>query len=106
MDRPPAAIKAVVIGLGLAIVGLSAILIFGVVDRMGDRSAGGADARGGDFADVAVALPAGARISAMAIEDGALSLLLDLPSGAQTVATVDRRTGETLGLLELLPRGD
>ena len=106
MDRPPAAIKAVVIGLGLAIVGLTAILVFGIVDRAGDGMADGTASRAGDFADVAVALPAGARVSTMAVEDDALSLLLDLPSGAQAVATVDRRTGETLGVLELLSRGE
>ncbi len=107
MDRGHTMIKAIVIGLGLVIVGLTIVLILGIVDRTGDR-VGEALATGDaqDFADVAVALPPGATVSAMTLEDGALSLLVDLPSGAQAVMTVDRATGQVLGTLELLPRSE
>jgi len=107
MDRPPTMIKAIVIGLGFAIVGLTVILIFGIIDKAGGGAkslAGTGDP--GDFADVAVALPAGARVSAMTVEDNALSLLLDLAGGGQAILTVDRATGEVLGNLELLPRSE
>lgn len=107
MDRGHTMIKAIVIGLGLVIVGLTIVLVFGIINKVGDKAgevlvAGNAE----DFADVAVALPAGATISAMTLEDGALSLLVDLPSGAQAIMTVDRATGQVLGNLELLPRSE
>jgi hypothetical protein len=107
MERGHTMIKAIVIGLGLVIVGLTIVLIFGIIDKTGDKVgealvAGDAE----DFADVAVALPAGATVSAMTLEDGALSLLIDLPSGAQAIMTVDRATGQVLGTLELLPRSE
>lgn len=103
MDRPPAMIKSLVIGLGLVIVGLAVVLVFGVAERLGDGDGG---KRSQDFGDAAVALPAGARVTTMAVEDDALSLLLELGSGNQAVLTVDRRTGEVLGTLELLPRSE
>ncbi|MDG2481253.1 MAG: hypothetical protein P8Q36_10365 [Alphaproteobacteria bacterium] len=113
MDRPPTMIKAIVIGLGLVIVGLTVLLVFGIITRVGeDKSASttmntsNTVERDDTFVDVAVALPAGARVEAMALEGEALSLLLALPSGAQEILTIDRRTGEELGTLELLPRSE
>jgi len=107
-------IKAIVIGLGLVIVGLTVLLVFGIITRVGeDKSASttitdtsNTTERDDAFADVAVALPAGAQVEAMALEGEALSLLLELPSGPQAILTIDRRTGEALGTLELLPRSE
>ena len=107
MDRGHTMIKAIVIGLVLVIIGLTIVLVFGIINKAGDKVgevlvAGDTE----DFADVAVALPAGASVSAMTLEDGALSLLIDLSSGAQAIMTVDRATGQVLGNLELLPRSE
>jgi hypothetical protein len=104
MDRGHTMIKAIVIGLGLVIIGLTIVLVFGIINKAGDKVgevlvAGDTE----DFADVAVALPAGASVSAMTLEDGALSLLIDLSSA---IMTVDRATGQVLGNLELLPRSE
>lgn len=98
MDRPSATIKTVAIALGLAIVALTVVLVFAVVDRLG----GDAPPRG---VETAIALPAGARVEGLAGGEG-LSLLLRLESGAQTVVTVDPVTGEVLGRLELLARSE
>lgn len=107
MDRGHTMIKAIVIGLGLVIIGLTIVLVFGIINKAGNKVGEvlvSGDAEG--FADVAVALPAGASVSAMTLEGGALSLLIDLSSGAQAIMTVDRVTGQTLGNLELLPRSE
>ena len=103
MDRGLTTIKAVVIGLGLAIVGVTVVLVMAAIDRAGDAGAtGSVDEE--DYADVAVALPAGGRVVSMTGEDDALSMLVELSDGRQAVVTVDRRSGAVLGTLELVPR--
>tara|TARA_B100000676_G_scaffold260692_1_gene270534 strand:- start:834 stop:1139 length:306 start_codon:yes stop_codon:yes gene_type:complete len=100
-------IKAIVIGLGFVIVGLTMLLVYGIMDKAG--SAGSPTSTAGsseDFADVAVALPAGARVVSLTVEDNALSLLVEQTDGTQAIMTVDRATGEVLGTLELLPRAE
>jgi hypothetical protein len=109
MDRGLTTIKAVVIGLGLLIVGVTVILVMAAIDKAGEattseETAASAPAPTGDFADVAVALPTGARIVTMTGAGDQLSLLVQLPGGAQSIVTIDRRSGEVLGTLELLPR--
>jgi hypothetical protein len=106
MDRGLTTIKVIVIGLGLAIVAVTVILVMAAIDKAGEATSAAPEpaAEAVDYADVAVALPAGARVVAMSGEGDALSLLLQLPGGAQSVMTIDRRSGEVLGTLELLPR--
>ena len=110
MDRGLTTIKAVVIGLGLLIVGVTVVLVMAAIDKAGDAAtseeapAASAAASAEDFADVAVALPAGARVVTMTGAGDQLSLLVQLPGGAQSIVTIDRRNGEVLGTLELLPR--
>jgi len=106
MGRGLNTIKAIVIGLGLGIIGLTVLIVMVIIDRAGDE-AGETEApmvEAEDYADVAVALPAGATVMTMAGGGDALSLLVRLPDGSQQVMTVDRRTGEVLGTLELMPR--
>ena len=109
MNRGLNTIKAVVIGLGLGIVGLTVLIVMVIVDKVAD-SAGPAETTvesvesAGTFASVAVALPAGAEVMTMTGEGDALSLLTRLSDGSQQIITIDRRTGEVLGTLELLPR--
>lgn len=109
MDRGLTTIKAVVIGLGLLIVGVTVVLVMAAIDKAGDAATSeeapaAAAAPAGDFADVAVALPAGARVVTMTGAGDQLSLLVQLSGGAQSIVTIDRRSGEVLGTLELLPR--
>jgi hypothetical protein len=95
-----------VIGLGFAIVGLTIVVVMVIIDRAGDSVSGTAatpsDATA--YADVAIALPAGADVISMAGGGDALSLLVRLADGSQRIVTVDRRSGEVLGTLELMPR--
>ena len=86
------------LGLGAAIVLLTGLLIAGIVDRAGET------VRQDDYLDAAVPLPQGARVVSVTSEGETLSMLLDLSSGSQAILTVDRRTGEVLGTLELLQR--
>lgn len=106
MNRGLNTIKAVVIGLGLGIIGLTILIVMVIIDKVGDSAGGGETATeiAGSFANVAVALPAGAEVMTMTGEGDALSLLTRLSDGSQQIITIDRRTGEVLGTLELLPR--
>ncbi len=106
MDRGHTTIKAVVIGLGFVIVGLVVVLVWGSSNKVGKVSTPATTASADKLADVAVALPAGGHIAAMTGDGDRLSLLVDLPGGAQTIMTVDRATGEVLGTLELVPRSE
>ena len=106
MNRGLNTIKAVVIGLGLGIIGLTILIVMVIIDKIGDSAVDGEAVieSAGTFANVAVALPAGAEVMTMTGEGDALSLLMRLSDGSQQIITIDRRTGEVLGTLELLPR--
>ena len=94
MDRPMFAIKAVVVGLGLAIVASLAVLVAGILGELGDSE----DSRGARFGDVAVALPADARGDGNGTRRKAnFSCLWSRKRGAQSILTVDRRTGGSSG---------
>ena len=106
MARGHTTIKAVVIGLGLGIVGLTILVVMVIIDKAGDSLIGteGAITETLDYADVAIALPSGAEVMTMAGQGDVLSLLVRLDDGSQQIVTVDRRSGEVLGTLELIPR--
>lgn len=119
MDRGLTTIKIVVVVLGLLIVAATVVLVMAAIDQAGKQAgeqtapaatetsilaATTAEPAAADFADVAVALPAGARVVSMIGEDAILTLLVQTPDGAQSILTLDRRSGEVLGTLELLPR--
>ncbi|MDA1070940.1 MAG: hypothetical protein O2825_05975 [Proteobacteria bacterium] len=120
MDRGLTTIKIVVVVLGLLIVAATVVLVMAAIDQAGKpaEEQTGAPATtettvpaaetavpaAAGFADVAVALPAGARVVSMIGQDAILTLLVQTPDGAQSILTLDRRSGEILGTLELLPR--
>ena len=120
MDRGLTTIKIVVVVLGLLIVAATVVLVMAAIDQAGKPAAEQAAAPAAtetavpaaataapaatEFADVAVALPAGARVVSMIWQDAILTLLVQTPDGAQSILTLDRRSGEILGTLELLPR--
>ena len=121
MDRGLTTIKIVVVVLGLLIVAATVVLVMAAIDQAGkpagqeteapavtqtavpDAPATAAPAVA-DYADVAVALPAGARVVSMIGEGAILTLLVQAPGGAQSIVTLDRHSGEVLGTLELVPR--
>ena len=96
MDRGVATIKAVVIGLGVAILGLAALLAVAVIDRLGSEPTSTSPPDTG----APPPLPAGSRIAAMTGGDDTLSLLVELPGGEQRIVTLDRRSGAVLGTLD------
>jgi hypothetical protein len=117
MDRGLTTIKVIVVVLGLLIVAATVALVMFAFNQAGKPAdattppaseitvpaATGIPAAD-EFADVAVALPAGARVVSMIGDGGVLTLLVETPDGAQSIVTLDRSSGEVLGTLELLPR--
>lgn len=87
-----AALKALVIGMGVLIVAGTVTLVVLLVQRAG------APARGGAVAAVALGEPAGTRIGGIAMTDRALAIWVVRPEGGDRVIMVDpgsgRRTGE------------
>ncbi len=90
------ALKAVVIILGVLIIGAATVVAYEVVRRAGSIG----DAAPDGAATVAVPLAAGERVLGMTGEGDTLSFLIEDTQGRQRVVTVDRRTGATLGVLE------
>lgn len=118
MDRGLTTIKVIVVVLGLLIVAATVALVMFAFNQAGKPAdattpppaaeitvpaATGMPAAD-DFADVAVALPAGARVVSMIGDGIVLTLLVETPDGAQSIVTLDRSSGEVLGTLELVPR--
>jgi len=79
------------------IVGAATLVAYEIVRRAGSSDA----AAPAGAATVAVPLAAGERVIGMTGEGDALSFLVEDAEGRQRVVTVDRRTGETLGVLTL-----
>lgn len=110
MGQGPRALKIIVVAMGAGIIGLTILIVMVIIDKAGDSIADKEPANVeaasvvGDYADVAVALPAGATVMTMTGSDDALSLLVRLSDGSQQITTINRRTGEVLGTLELMPR--
>ena len=126
MDRGLTTIKIVVVVLGLLIVAATVVLVMAAIDQAGKPAGQESEApavtqtavtqtavpdapataapTAADYADVAVALPAGARVVSMTGEGAILTLLVQAPGGAQSIVTLDRHSGEVLGTLELVPR--
>lgn len=114
MDRGLTTIKIVVVVLGLLIVAATVVLVMAAIDQVGKPAETGDNAPAAvtdgtaaspvSYADVAVALPAGSRVVSLAGTNDVLSLLVVAQDGSQSIVTLDRRSGEVLGTLELLPR--
>jgi hypothetical protein len=90
------ALKAVVITLGVLIVGAATVVAYEIIRRVGSMGEGAPDS----VAEISVPLAAGERVLGMTGEDDALSFLVEDAEGRQRVVTVDRRTGATLGVIE------
>ena len=95
LNQNASLLKAVVIGLGVAILLAVSLIVYAVVGRVSGSSAGPASAT--------VALPAGSSVVSMTEEDDHLSLLIEDEAGHQQVLTIDRRSGAVTGILTLEP---
>lgn len=100
LPKAPAALKALVIGLGLVIVGLLGAVIWGIA-RQADRLE-----RVPEMTDVEVAVPLGCEL-AEAVPDGRLLVLrLSGPAerGCQQAVIVDPAAGAVVGRVRLAPQ--
>ncbi len=100
-------LKRLVIGLGIAIVIATAILLVGLYvksKQLVEEAEPDVPSEGlATFDTSRIALPNGARlVDAQGVGDR-LILRLDLAEGGQAVLLVDMRTGKRLGLVELAP---
>lgn len=83
--------------MAVLIVAGIAVLAVTVVQRGGEADFG----IGGDYATATVPLPEGSRVLDLAGDGDALTLLVEAADGAQSLVTVDRRSGQVLGTLSL-----
>jgi hypothetical protein len=114
VDQKQRVLKAVVIGLGIAIVVCVGIIVVGLAMRASrldtaqppqtpaDAPPAAAPAAARTLGTVDVPLPAGARVVSVAAAGGELHVLLDLPEGRRLLL-VDRATGGVLGTLRFVP---
>jgi hypothetical protein len=97
------ALKAVVLALGVLCAGAFGALVWLVVSGTGARTASAPAAAPGPAAtargwgEVALGLPAGSRIEAIAAAGETLAIHARLPDGADRIVVVDPRTGTPLG---------
>ena len=94
------AVKLVVIGMGLLIVGGLVLLVYGVGTQMGKVGGGAAG-----FGEVALPMPDGCVIADSRVEAPHLVVRLDglAERGCQQVVLIDLDTGRVVGRLRAVP---
>lgn len=94
------AVKLVVIGMGLLIVGGLVLLVYGVGTQMGKVGGGSAG-----FGEVALPMPDGCVIADGRVEAPHLVVRLDglAERGCQQVVLIDLDTGRVVGRLRAVP---
>jgi len=92
------ALKALVVVMGIMLIGGFAVLVAVIVGRV---SHGGSPPR--SFAPTAIDIPQGARIEAMTAGTDRLILDLALPEDRRQLVIIDLATGARLGTVELRP---
>ena len=98
------AIKAIVIGMGLLIVGAVVFLFYGLSEGVGKLGKGGGS--GGALGEVSLAIPDGCVIADSGIEADRLVLRLDgqVDRGCQQVILIDLESGRVTGRVTAMPR--
>ena len=91
-------IQALVIVMGILIVGGMTLVGYQIVTTVGEPSAVGAS-----FGEVEVALPPGARVLDMAAIDDRLVLRVEGGDGRQRLLVLDPSTGALVGTMVLTP---
>jgi len=94
------ALKGVVIGMGLLIVLGMGLLVYGLATRLGGTAEGGGEP---EFGTVRAALSAGARIGAVAVQDGRIVVPVQLPGGGAEILVFGLKDGRRLGAITLDP---
>jgi len=90
-----AALKVLVVVMGVLIVGGVGLILYGLATRM-DLS------RGGQFADGRIELPAGGKVLDMTAAGDRLVLRVALPDASERLVVVDLTRGRQLGTMELV----
>ncbi len=98
-----AGLKALVIGMGIAIIIAATVLVTTIVQRGVDMN--GARGTAAAPAAGAIALPAGARVVETRMDGGRVLLRLTFADGAQRLLIVDAQTGARLALHDLVTEG-
>ena len=92
-----AALKALVIGMGVLIVAGFVALIYGLLTKAGGPT--------GVVADNHIVLPAGAAVQSVQTSGELIVLHLKDGQGREHLLTLDARKGRTVSSLELVPGG-
>lgn len=92
-----AALKALVIGMGVLIVAGFVVLIYGLLTKAGGPT--------GTVVENRVALPAGATVLSLQMGGDLIVLHLKDGQGREHLLSLDARKGRTVSSLELVPGG-
>ena len=102
------AIKAVVIAMGFLILAGLAVLVYGLSNKFGTSTGGGDTARPAAaapaFGTIRAALPAGAEVASVQMQDGTVMVHLTLPDGGAQVMVFRLSDGRQTGTIELQPQ--
>ena len=90
-------LKLLVIGLGVAIVVMLAVIVATIADR-----AARAPERLPSFDPSTLSIPPGARIADIAVGDGRAIVQLDLADGRARLLVIDLASGRGLGVIDLV----
>ena len=92
------ALKALVVVMGVLLVGGTAALIVAIVDRASHRTP---SSSGRGFDPVAVDLPVGARVLAAEFAGDRILVRVGLADGGEQLILIDTRNGARLGTVDL-----
>ncbi len=94
------ALKVVVIVLGVMIVAASGLLVYGIVNKLGDL-AGADKGASHSFGERVIELPAGAEVKTFVVEEGRLIIHLILAEAGERLLIFDLETGQQQGTIML-----
>ena len=97
------ALKALVVVMGVLLVGGTAALIVAIVDRASHRTPASPAGRG--FDPVAVDLPVGARVLSAEVGGDRILVRVGLADGGEQLILIDARNGALLGTVDLRTGG-
>lgn len=101
-------VKAVVIAMGVLILVGMAILVYGLTNKFGSTVSDGGKAPvaagTAAFGTIRAALPAGATVEGVQMQDGAILVHLALPDGGAQIMVFRLADGRQTGTIELQPQ--
>ena len=95
------ALKALVIIMGVMIIAGMALLVYGLITHGSGGDAGDRAAASLPFAQANVALPAGATVESVSVDDGRAVVHVRLPGGGAELRVFDLATGAARGTIRL-----